>query len=76
MNTSGTFATVVAGATRSAPGAVARRLALPVDLVQSILDEAERMGLLSRYGGACSSCVGLSVKGCVGCPMTTLRREA
>jgi hypothetical protein len=72
--TSGTFAAVVAEATRSAPATVAHRLSLPVDLVVSILEEAEALGLVTRYPQrqACPS----SGSGCDGCPLTRVCHPA
>jgi hypothetical protein len=65
---SGIFAAVIAEATRSAPAAVARRLSVPIDLVTSILEEAEALGVVTRYSRhqACPS----SGSGCDGCPLT------
>lgn len=70
MSAGGTFAAVVAEVSRGATvGAAARRLSLPIDLVESILDEAERMGMASHYSTSCSACPS-SGAGCDGCPLT------
>ncbi|MBN2176667.1 MAG: hypothetical protein JW722_03315 [Demequinaceae bacterium] len=77
MSERGAFSAVVsevAGGTTAA--AAARRMGIPVGLADTIVEEAERLGLLSRYGGACASCDPSAAGGCVGCPMTRIRRGA
>lgn len=64
---------------------IAARLGLAPDLVHSIIDQGERLGLLgfAAPGGACGGCVGVAVTrgkvvrasagpapaGCAGCPL-------
>jgi hypothetical protein len=73
----GTFEAVVSEVSRgTTPGEAARRLGLSAGLADIVVDEAERLGLLSRFGGTCSVCEGRSVQGCIGCPLPRIRCEA
>lgn len=61
---------------------IAARLALAPDLVGSMIDQGERLGLLGSAAAACGGCAGVSVTrvgvvrasagpaqaGCAGCP--------
>jgi hypothetical protein len=77
MSDRGAFAAVVSGVSEGkTAAATARRLGIPVGLADTIVEEAERLGLLTRYGSACSSCDVSTARGCVGCPMTRTPREA
>lgn len=72
-----TFEAVVSEVIRGAtPGVAARRLGLSTSLADAVVDEAERLGLLMRYGGACSGCDDSAHLGCIGCPLTRVGREA
>jgi len=73
----GIFEAVVIEVTRGATaGVAARRLGLSPGLSDAVVDEAERLGLLTRFGGTCSACEGPAIRGCVGCPLTRVGREA
>lgn len=76
MSPGGVFVAVMAEVERgSTAKAAAHRLALPLDLVETVLEEAERLGLASRYGTGCSGCPS-SGRGCDGCPLTKVVRRA
>jgi len=52
---------------------IAARLGLARDLVDSMIDQGERLGLLGSAAAACGSCVGAVATrvvrpGCTGCP--------
>lgn len=63
----------------STPGAVARNLGVPIDLVEGIVSEASRLGLLRAVPPGCGGChlaarptpaVGVADHaGCVTCPL-------
>lgn len=52
---------------------IAARLGLARDLVDSMIDQGERLGLLGSAAAACGSCIGAVAThvvrpGCTGCP--------
>ena len=56
---------------------IAARLGLARDLVDSMIDQGERLGLLGSAAAACGSCVGAVAEviraGCAGCPFARAR---
>jgi hypothetical protein len=56
---------------------IAARLGLARDLVDSMIDQGERLGLLGSAAAACGSCIGASADivrpGCAGCPFARAR---
>lgn len=76
MTGRGTFEAIVAEVTRGAtPGVAAGRLGFSQGLADAVVDEAERLGLLTRFGGTCSGCGDPAIRGCIGCPLTRVGRE-
>lgn len=60
------------------PLQVASRLGLPMNLVQAVLDQAQRLGLVAVAGQGCGSgCPTGPVmpKGCAGCPLSPITFE-
>ena len=54
------------------PAQVATRLALPMSLVQAVLDHAERLGVVAVAGSGCGSGCPTGPKmppACAGCPL-------
>jgi len=52
---------------------IAARLGLARDLVDSMIDQGERLGLLGSAAAACGTCVAAAADivrpGCAGCPL-------
>jgi hypothetical protein len=77
MTARASFTEVIAevGAGATVNGA-SRSLGLHPDLVAAMVEEGERLGLLSRYvstGPSCSGCSGVMRGGCATCPLTHSR---
>jgi hypothetical protein len=67
------LAEAAAGATVPA---IAARLAIPVDLAETMVDELERLGLARRPCGTCRPAAAEAPAGCAGCPIAPARGGA
>lgn len=53
---------------------IAARLAIPVDLAETMIDELERLGLARRPCGTCPPAAAEAPAGCAGCPISPTSR--
>jgi hypothetical protein len=63
------------GARGGTPGQVAARLGLSLSLVQAVLDQAERLGVVAVAGNGCASGCPTGPEmpsNCAGCPLSCL----